>query len=264
MKGITESTIEFIRFLAGEYENSLESGLAAPYLETGLEDRMLLDNLISRMESDRPSAILANKDIDLLRNVMATHQQDMESGYGSLWKDAPEEENDYMDVILAEIQSALDAHNKIWLEYKGYSDTYQVIPYLSTYQTCPNLYMGLMSYDTDFGGMDHFTDVTVNLRKLPYLHAAIDINNNGAQMLDFLQKNAFGELTGRQIPSGYCVFPVFKFNEDKLRQIDPAGFAEYAKLHGKQIPSLETQLKDAKNKAQPTERQGRGEAEREL
>ena len=38
-------------------------------------------------------------------------------------------------------------------------------------------------------------------------------------MLDFLEKNGFGHRTGQGIPSGYCVFPVFEFNADKIKSV---------------------------------------------
>lgn len=266
MKGISNDTLNFICFIADEYDKSVSTGIGSPYLEDGISDSLMMDNLISRLQSDsdRPTSVLTKGDISFLRHAFAIHANDMQTGFGSLWKGNTEEEQSYMDDILGEIQDVVDAHAQRWMEYEGFSGSYQVIPYLSIYSDNDNLYMGMVSYETEFGGLEHFASVTVNIVDLPYLHAAIDTNNNGPQILDFLKKNGFGELTGLQIPNGYCVYPVFKFNEDKLRQIAPAGFAEYAKTHGKQLPTLETQMKDAQTKTQASSQQGRGEAEREL
>ena len=93
-------------------------------------------------------------------------------------------------------------------------------------------YLAMGAFDEDLQGLDHFADVTVNVGALPYLQSAIDTNNNGDKILDFLQKNGFGSPTGRMIRSGFCSFPVFKFNPDKLMEILPQQFKEYSLAHG--------------------------------
>lgn len=42
--------------------------------------------------------------------------------------------------------------------------------------------------------------------------AHIDINNNGIKILDWLEKNGFGKITGEQAQSGFCVYPEFEFD----------------------------------------------------
>jgi len=120
-----------------------------------------------------------------------------------------------------------------------YGGTYTVSPWINMYANDNNLYLGLNCKDESGEFWEPFGDVTVNIAKLPYLYSAIDTNNNGDSIVQFLEENGFGTLTPFTQPSGFCVFPVFLFNEDKLRQIDPKAFAEYQKAHGRQQPLSE-------------------------
>lgn len=81
--------------------------------------------------------------------------------------------------------------------------------------------------DPESGEREFFCRATVNIRSLPYLHSALDTNNNGDKIVDFLEMNGFGKAIGVSLESGFCVYPVFKFNKAKLRSIDPDTFAKY-------------------------------------
>ena len=120
----------------------------------------------------------------------------------------------------------------------------RVLPKLNMYANNKNLYVGLDYLDTDCEQWLPYTDVTVNLLTLPYLESAIDTNNNGKGIIEWLQNNGFGEPTGEFIQSGFCHFPVFRFNEEKLKEIDSFDFAKYEKAHNmhikKQRPLEET------------------------
>lgn len=115
--------------------------------------------------------------------------------------------------------------------------TERVLPKLAMYTENNNLYVGLDFFDTDCDTWLPYADVTVNVGALPYLESAIDTNNNGQGIIAFLVENGFGELTGDAIPSGFCVFPVFRFNEEKLKEIDSFEFKNYAKAHGRDVSS---------------------------
>lgn len=129
-------------------------------------------------------------------------------------------------------------------------DANLVFPRLNFYVDNDNLYLGLVSEDLEWGGLEPYCDVTVNIDPLPYLHSCIDTNNNGAKMIAFLEQNGFGEDTGMHMFSGFCLYPVFRFNEDKLREIDPEMFDAYAKAHGKDKPSLATQISGATSRVE--------------
>lgn len=124
----------------------------------------------------------------------------------------------------------------------------RVRPYLDTYQDNGNLYVGLEFYMED-GFWEPDLSITVNTIPLAYLEAAIDTNNNGNKILEFLQKNNFGELTPFTVSSGFCVYPIFRFNEEKIMEIDPEVFREYAKTFGVDKPHLDAQIAHADMKA---------------
>jgi len=86
----------------------------------------------------------------------------------------------------------------------SYGDDNIVYPKLNFYLENNNLYVGLDCYEPEIEAMDNYCDVTVNIEDLPYLHAAIDTNNNGPKMVDFLEKNGFGEPTGLMVFSGFA------------------------------------------------------------
>ena len=124
---------------------------------------------------------------------------------------------------------------------------YEVEITVNSYVDNKNLYVGLNYYDEEMEGMFPFTAVTVNVDKLPYLQAAIDTNNNGHSIIEFLEENGLGKLTGEYQQSGFCTYPVFKFNEEKLQELCPEEFEEYKQLHGKGI-SLNDKISKATEK----------------
>ena len=144
---------------------------------------------------------------------------------------------------------------------------YTVYPHLGSYIQNDNLYVGLEYDDSDLGCRSFYGDVTVNIGKLPYLEAAIDVNNNGEGILAFLLQNGFGKVSGKVLQSGFCTYPVFCFNEAKLKEIDAEGFLEYAALHGKRGPKEKTglndKIQDAKMRQSKTEEKREKDAEKE-
>lgn len=115
--------------------------------------------------------------------------------------------------------------------HPSYGGTEKVELSIDAYAEDTNLYVGLISVDAD-GNREPFTDATVNVSWLPYLEAAIDTNNNGLEMTDFLKENGLAEFTGHTLPSGFCAYPVFRFNEAALEKADPHYFREYQRLCG--------------------------------
>ena len=131
-------------------------------------------------------------------------------------------------------------------EYESeYGGKYTVAPYLNTYVDYDNIYLGLYCYDDELKGWEPFCSVTVNIYDLPYLYGAIDTNNNGNKIVDFLEQNGFGIDTCLKAYSGYCEYPIFKFDEEKLREIDPEVFSAYASIHGKGKQPLQEKISDA-------------------
>ena len=137
----------------------------------------------------------------------------------------------------------------------SYGDTFEVFPKINFYNSTNNLYVGLDAYDEDLEANDSYCHITVNLYELPYLHSAIDLTYGGEEKPKFLLENGFGDFTGEVINNGFGKYPVFVFNEDKLREIDPEAFAEYAKAHGRDKPALDNQINKAQQKTEPKNKQ---------
>ena len=140
----------------------------------------------------------------------------------------------------------------------NFGDDNKVALVLNMYRDNNNLYVGFEEYDEEFDFWSPFCDVTVNIRSLPYLESAINIELGGQEKIDFLTQNGFGELTDKKLRSGFLEFPVFRFNAEKLKELDPDFFSKYAKEHGRstaersgldeQIASAEKNAVDSKEK----------------
>lgn len=135
-------------------------------------------------------------------------------------------------------------------EYEAmYGGTYQLTPRINMYANNDNLYVGFDYFDNEYECWDPYCDATVNIIPLAYLEAAIDTNNNGMRMLDFLESAGFGKRTPFTVSSGFCTFPIFKFNEDRIREIDPVKFAEYQKAYGMEKKPLDKTISGAASRA---------------
>lgn len=131
----------------------------------------------------------------------------------------------------------------------SYGDTETVSIRCGMYRYNGNLYIGFDYFDKETGEMDYYGDVTVNIVDLPYLCSTIDTNNNNEEkILEFLTKNGFGELTGQEVSSGFCTFPVFQFSEKMLEKACPEAFLEYQQMHGKEkLSPLAVQVHEAES-----------------
>ena len=106
---------------------------------------------------------------------------------------------------------------------------------LSAYRHTDNLYVGLNGVEPD-GGTFRFTSLTVNIPSadsLEPLCSAIDIEHLGQlDAMNFLSESGLANHTGRYLPSGYMMFPVYEFDAEKLAKADPYGFKDYLKIIG--------------------------------
>jgi len=139
-------------------------------------------------------------------------------------------------------------------EYESDFGTYQLHPWISTYANNGNLAMGFDHFDEEYQCWDSFCYATVNVIPLGYLQSCIDTNDNGMKFLDFLEKNGFGQRMDIAIPSGWCMYPVFRFNEDRLKEINPEAFAEYQKGYGKDKQPLAEKISKAEAKEEKAEK----------
>lgn len=88
---------------------------------------------------------------------------------------------------------------------------------LNSYVDNGNLYVGLITHEEGYPAP--WSNLTVNLGvKCDADCAFIDINNNGSEIIAWLIANDLGFPTGYIKPSGFCVYPEFRFNMDILMQ----------------------------------------------
>ena len=71
--------------------------------------------------------------------------------------------------------------------------------------------LALHLYDPDEGP---FADITVNIDDLPADEFAVDVNNF-PDALGILVDNQIAEFAGKQLRSGYCIYPVYRLILDK-------------------------------------------------
>lgn len=86
---------------------------------------------------------------------------------------------------------------------------------LASYMENGNLYVGLLTHEE--GYPEPWQNLTVNLSvKCKENCAFIDTNNNGDEILLWLEKNGLGHMTGNMMPSGWCLYPEFEFDMETL------------------------------------------------
>lgn len=88
---------------------------------------------------------------------------------------------------------------------------------ISNYAENGNLYVGMITHEE--GYPEPWSDLTVNLSTpCKANHAFIDVNNNGAHIIPWLEENGLGHLTMRMQGSGFCLYPEFEFNMERLKE----------------------------------------------
>lgn len=108
--------------------------------------------------------------------------------------------------------------------------TEQVSLEINTYLNNGSLYIGLSSMED--GYQEPYGDMTVNLgEKAPDFCGYIDTNNM-PELIKFIEENELGEFTGLTQRSGFCEYPLYMFNVDKLRELCPDGMEIYEKSRG--------------------------------
>lgn len=103
-----------------------------------------------------------------------------------------------------------------------FGETHKVCFSRASYYDNRNL--AVLAYCDEEGGLWPYADITVNIEPLddPCL-AAIDTNNLGDGIVEWLEDNGIASFAGRTIPSGFCLFPVVKFDEDWLDSLPYEG-----------------------------------------
>lgn len=103
------------------------------------------------------------------------------------------------------------------INLKKYGTNHPMTFELANYATNATLYVGLITNEE--GYPEPWQNLTVNLAESSRCKpncAYIDTNNNGNEIIDWLEENGLGEETGRIAFSGWCMYPEFEFNMEAL------------------------------------------------
>lgn len=96
---------------------------------------------------------------------------------------------------------------------------------INRYLNNGGMYIGLSTKED--GYIEPYGDVTVNLSdKAPDYCGYIDINNM-PELEKFIEDNDLGEFTGLMQRSGFCEYPLYLFNVDKLKELCPDDMKAY-------------------------------------
>lgn len=98
------------------------------------------------------------------------------------------------------------------MKFKFYGETYNLFLVLDRYVDNNNI--AVMIWDENEGP---FADLTVNIAPLPEGYACID-TNNFREGIDLIKKYNLGEPIGQTLRSGFCEYPVYKFNMDNIKK----------------------------------------------
>ncbi len=91
---------------------------------------------------------------------------------------------------------------------------HQIQLVMDRYTYNDNLYIGLICEEGPFSDLTKNTDTV-----LPENEAAIDVNNF-SEAREFIEMNNLGQNTGKVIHSGYCTYPVYKFDIHECKKYE--------------------------------------------
>ena len=78
-------------------------------------------------------------------------------------------------------------------------------------------YIGILYWDKEFGAWMPYADATVCLAPLQGNKVALDTNNM-PQIAELFRKHGLGRDTGRHLYSGFCAYPVYELNMQKIAE----------------------------------------------
>ena len=104
---------------------------------------------------------------------------------------------------------------------------------LGQYVSNGNLCVGLGIYYDGEGKVVPFFNITRNISELPYCCCAIDVEGNGAGILDTLEECGLGgRLDGLYLEDRGVRYPLFAFDPLALMDAKSLGFDRYREAHG--------------------------------
>lgn len=96
---------------------------------------------------------------------------------------------------------------------------------IQTYHNNGRIFISLITNED--GYPEPFGDVTVNIDAPAPDYCGYLDTNNLSNVENFIRENDLGEFTGLTCRSGYCEYPLYLFNVDKLRELCPEQMAAY-------------------------------------
>lgn len=96
---------------------------------------------------------------------------------------------------------------------EAWNEEFSLNTFVGQYSTNGNLYIGLHEDDGPFA------DLTTNIASLGDSCAAID-TNNCPWAEELIKRYKLGEKTGYSLRSGFCDYPVYRFNMDKVKEFE--------------------------------------------
>ncbi len=108
----------------------------------------------------------------------------------------------------------------------AFGKEYEVELNVSSYSNNGCMYVGLTTKED--GHIEPFGNATVNISHTPAPDYCGYLDTNNLPTIEkFVRENDLGEPTGVVGFSGYCTYPLYKFNADKLRELCPEDMAIY-------------------------------------
>ena len=91
--------------------------------------------------------------------------------------------------------------------------------------------LALMLADWTSGEPEPWADLTVNLGEPDKKDCAfVDVNKLGQDILPWIEQNGLGRPTGRSQRSGFVVYPEYRFDSERLKELDDEGYRVYVQL----------------------------------
>lgn len=111
-----------------------------------------------------------------------------------------------------EMNSRFTGKVKLELEINSYLDNHR-------------MYIGLIEADGEY--LEPFANLTVNINApCPDYCGYVD-TNNCPELEDFIVEHGLGEFTGMIGSSGFCSYPLYMFNVERLREVAPESMERF-------------------------------------
>lgn len=101
---------------------------------------------------------------------------------------------------------------------------------INSYLNNNSLFLELIDKGGEYS--EPYGSITVNLGDSVPVYCAYVDTNDMPEVEQFIRENELGEFTEFEMQNGFCTYPLYFFDPDKLRELCPDGLAEYEKANG--------------------------------